>query len=636
MIAAADTLCTLEDPNAADAVRGVANERTVHALLRLQAEGKSLEACAAVLGRSAATLCRLLKRHRSGEDLSTRHGNAGRRKVANTDVFTPGDIAFVKRVAIELESLPLALETLSDNGVCSPEAREAIDRYRESGDYPPSFYRLFRVTEEEREMAKGPKHFDGKTHTARRGMWYVDELGRRVELFSGDLFEADDVSIDVPYYLQLPDGSYSVGRQVLCFRDRRSRKWLGAYAVARERDSYRGEDIARATRELVLAWGLLGRGRFERGAWESSSVMGVKLSMGDDTRFGGFDAILPIHTVFTSRSKGTIEGGFRMLHKMLGAEGVRIGKTRGEYEQASADMLAVNAGRKTPQQCGFIPWSQVLAAFERTFTRLNGRPVFFQELGRKIAPDDAWSQDMQARPGGALPACPADQLWRFLPAKREVGASVAQAGHVKVSLPDYPLPFFFRIGGHGADGSPLPFIERGHRLLVCFDPQRAADGAVILNADAGPRNTHGWSLGQILFTAPLAGEAPQFNLAGTAGASDDIQAKKMRNQQVRASFTSIGLYGQGARRVKQDHDGRGNVARVESGAPARIAAAAAGHSQALPNPRAEDFAPALQSRRGDRAPAVPASRIEDFTTPASRPAPARAALVTHIEDLDLT
>lgn len=603
--------------------RALERRRLLDGLLPLRQAGKSYAECAAVLGESAATLWRLEKAWQAGgaAALKTHHANCGRPRLASEAIFSAEAIAFVKRLQIQTESLPLALERLSDAGPCTPAARDLIDRYRESGDYPPSFYQLFHVKAEEWALAKGEKTFDGCTHTARRGMWYEDEQGKRCELFAGDLVEADDVSIDCPYYVQLPDGSYSVGRQVLCFRDRRSRKWLGAYAVARERDSYRGEDIARACRELTEAWGLVGRFRFERGSWESQCVSGIKVAdgQGGEMQWGGIASLIPVTHVHTSRAKGTIEGGFRMLHKVLGMHGVRIGKKRGEYEKPTEDMLAVNAGRKTPQECGFIAFADLLAVFEKVFTLLNGRPVFYQELGRKLAPDDAWAQDMAARAGGRLPACPPELLWHFLPVKRAVGASAAQAGHVKVSVEGYPLPFFFRIGGPGlcytGKGVPsegierqLPFIEKGHRLIVAFDPQRAAEGAIIFNAERGAKNTQGWRPFEKLMLAPLASEAPQYSLQkGAARDSADLTAKRVRDSQVRSGFSSIGLYGQGSRRVRQDHDGKGNVARVESGAPARSRL-----------PAAPAVAPARQATTAPTPARRVSGPIEDFSLPPSR------------------
>lgn len=609
----------------ADDLRALDRRRLIEALLPLRKQGKSLSECAGLIGKPAATLWRLEKAWQRGGEaaLKTRHANAGRPRLASPEMFSEDAVNFCKRIYLKTESLPLALEQLSDAGPCSPEARDLIDRYRESRAYPDSFYRLFHITQEEWDLYRGKKHFEGATHTARRGMFYLDQFGKRIELLSGGLVEADDVSTDTPYFVQLPDGSYSVGRQCLVFRDRRSRKWLGAYAVARERDSYRAEDIARVCRELVEAWGLVDRMRFELGSWASQVIEGITVpdGKGGEMKWGGITSIIPVDHVRTSGGKGTIEGGFRMMHKVMGLHGVRIGKTRGEYEKPTADMMAVNEGRiKDPRTCGFIPFADVLGAFDKTFTLLNGRLVHFQELGCKLAPDDVWTQDMATRPGGHLPACPSDLLWHFLPIKREVGASLAQAGHVKVSVEGYPLPFFFRLGGVGlvyagagipAEGieRQMPFIERGHRLIVAFDPQRAAEGAVIFNAERGPKNTQGWRPFQKLMLAPLASEAPQFSLMPKGSSRDaaDIAARRVRDSQVRSAFSSIGIYGQGARHTRQDHDGQGNVARVESGAPAR---------SRVPTAPAETPARTAPAAKSSRLSAVVS--VEDFSAPPSR------------------
>lgn len=605
----------------ADDIRGLQRRRLLDQLLPLLAQGRTYAECAAVLAVSAPSLWRLKRDfdEHGAAGLRTRHANAGRPRLACDAVFGPAARAFVRRLTVQTESLPLALERLSDAGPCSPAGRALIDRYRQTGDYPPSFARYFRVTAEEWALTKGEKTFVGATHTARRGMFIIEEDGTRRELYAGDLVEADDVSVDVPYWFQLPTGEYRCGRQVLCFRDRRSRKWLGAYAVARERDSYRGEDIARACRELVDAWGLPGRFRFERGSWESAPISGIKVDdgRGGEVRWGGIRSVIPIQHVYTSNGKGTIEGGFRMLHKALGLHGVRIGKTRGEYEEPSAAMLAVNAGKQDPRAGGFIAWADLLGALEKAYTLLNGRPVHFTELNAKRCPDDVWTADLAARPGARLPACAPELRWHFLPVKAEIGAGLAQAGHAKVSVPGYPLPFFFRVGGMDTTtGEPLPFIERGHRLIVAFDPQRAAEGAVIFNAERGPKNTQGWRPLQQLFTAPLAGEAPQVDLSGRAGESPDLVARRVRNQQVRAAFTSGGTYGQGARRVRQDHDGQGNVARVETGAAART-----GKAQP-PNHKSQNPAGRMAPLVGGTPPsrARPPAQVEDFTRPAPAPA----------------
>jgi hypothetical protein len=134
---------------------------------------------------------------------------------------------------------------------------------------------------------------------------------------------------------------------------------------------------------------------------------------------------------------------------------------------------------------------------------------------------------------------------------------------VQVSLADYPSPFIFRVAG-----DDIPYLERGQKVWVCFDPHEAAAGAVIFNGDTGPKNLRGYRLFERLFVAPLADDRPQWDErpAGQRGADPDVRAKKVRHAQVKAAATSVGLFGQGARRVQAEHDGRGNVRRIETGA----------------------------------------------------------------------
>ncbi|WP_043585327.1 hypothetical protein [Geminisphaera colitermitum] len=560
----------------------------------------SLKAAAAALCEPVANLCRYRKAWDGSLASLMPAGATGRPAVALA--LRDDEIGIAKRFLLKTESLPLALEYLADSPDCSHATRDLLNRYREKRDYPPSLVKAVRFTEEEWENFRGKKHAQGVSYTTRRGMFEILEDGTRREIVSGDIIEADDVSSDVPYYVVFPDGTFSVGRQLLVFRDLRSGKWLYACAVARDRDSYRAEDIVRAARWLVEAHGLPACFRFERAAWESEMILGHKQA--DGTRWGGLHQLIPVQTMFSSNGKANIEGGFRMLHKVMGVEGVRIGKTRGEYEQPTADMLAVNEGRKHPADCGFIPWEKLLAALERSFTKLNTRARYDRHTGEHVAPDDVWWRDMQARPGRRLPACPPDLFYHFLPVKRLVSVGAVMAGHVQVSVNGYRVPFYFRCAGEG-----IPYLERQHKVWCCFDPHEAAAGAVIFNADTSPRNRAGYRMFERLFTAPPGDDRPQIDHrpAGQRGEDADVVAKKIRNTQVRAAGTSIGVFGAGARRVQHTHDGRGNVARVESGAPAR--------SQA---PRA-DLAQPVQPVRMARAKAAPVV-VEDLdlaTSPAS-------------------
>jgi hypothetical protein len=575
----------------------------------------SLRKAAEALGESVANLCRYRQAYEAGgrtlEALVPDTHLAGRPRAADT--LAAEEIAEARRALLKTESLPLALEHLADSDLCSHATRELLLRYRDARDYPPSIVAAVRFTEEEWAAFRGQMASQGSAYTTRRGMWIVEADGTRRELFAGDIVEADDVSTDVPYFVKMPDGSVRVGRQILVFRDVRSRKYLYAAAIARTQDSYRAEDIVRACRWLVEAHGLPGRFRFERGSWASAAIDGHECPV-TAAKWGGIAQIVPVTHTYSSNGK-TIEGGFRLFHQVMGLHGVRIGKTRGEYEQPSADMLAVNAGRKDPAACGFIPWEGVLKAVEDTFTKINGRATWDRHTAQHTTPDDMWWADMQARPGKRLPVCPPELFDHFLPVKRLVSVGAVQAGHVQVSLPDYPAPFVFRCAGYDAEGKELPYLERLHKVWVGFDPHEvAATGATIYNAEASDstRNRGGYRPLERLFTAPLSTERPQIDLrpAGERGEDADIAAKKLRTAQVRAVGTSIGAFGQGARRVHHSSDAQGTVSRMESGAAPRS-----------PAPRAE-AAPAVQAPRKSRAVIV-----EDLDAAPVFEAPARAASV---------
>lgn len=595
----------------------LAEARRRLALVEALPRYSSLRQAAAELGEPVANLCRYRRAYLAGgcvlEALLPGTDAAGRPRAAA--VMTAPEIAEARIYLLKTESLPLALEQLADSEACSHATREMLNRYREKRDYPPSVVQAVRFTDEQWAEFRGKKSAQNDSFNVRRGMWLVEADGSRREVVAGDIVEADDVSVDTPYYVTMPDGTVRCGRQVLCYRDVRWGKWLYAAAIARTQDSYRAEDIVRATRWCVEAHGLPGRFRFERGSWASAAVDGHKLA--DGTRWGGIAQLVPVDHAYSSNGK-TIEGAFRMLHKVLGVHGVRIGKTRGEYEQPSADMLAVNAGRKDPAVCGFIPWEKLLAVFEAAFTRLNGRARWDRHTCTHTSPDEGWWADMQARPGKRLPPLPVQHpefADHFLPVKALVTVGAVQGGHVQVSLPDWPRPFVFRVAGYAADGvTELPYLERGHKVWCCFDPHEAqAVGATIYNAEPsdGARNRGGYRPQERLFVAPFYTEAAQVDLrpAGERGENENVRAKKLRAAQVRAVGTSIGVFGQKSRRVQLTSDAEGNVSRMESGAAPRT-----------PAPRVE-IAPAVHAPRTPRA-----LIVEDLDETPAFEAPARASL----------
>jgi hypothetical protein len=255
-------------------------------LVQAIARYPSLRRAAEALGEPVANLSRDRRAYLDGagtlHSLLPATDAAGRPRAAAT--LTTAEIAQARLYLLKTESLPLALEALADGPACSHATREVLNRYRERRDYPPSIVQAVRFTDEQWAQFHGRKAAQNSAYNTRRGMWIFEEDGTRREVLSGDIVEADDISLDTPYYLRLPDGSVRVGRQVLVFRDLRSAKYLYAAPIARSADSYRAEDIVRAARWLIEAHGLPGRFRFERGSWASDCVDGYRLP--DGTRWG--------------------------------------------------------------------------------------------------------------------------------------------------------------------------------------------------------------------------------------------------------------------------------------------------------------------------------------------------------------
>jgi len=461
-----------------------------------------------------------------------------------------------RKFALKTESTPMGIELMADSEVCRPEVREVIAGYRQTGCYPRSLMRQVRVTSEEMAAARGAEDLRSVAFSVRRGMFGYDDEGAWVPVNSGDIVEFDDVSTDVPFFWQDPDGYWRVGRQILMARDVRSGKWLGVYPVARFGDSYRGEDIARFIELLVRRWGRFGRLRLERGRWENNAVDGIRVHA-DGSRWGGISSVIRVDHVFASTAKGGIESAFRPFHKIMGVYGVRIGKTRGEYEQATDDMMAVNAQKADPRKCGFIPWGEELIHklvkgcqfLNRRVRRCDGLPP--------EAPDVTWARDM-ATIGGTLPAVGEQDFWMFKPTIRMKSFGVQLPGHVQVKVETYPTPFRF----HAAT-QEVPFIERGHRIIARFDPLMPEAGCALFNFESRPMNRENWKRFQFIGVAPWAAGEPQFS-DWSDYVSPAIAARKLRTAQVRASFAAIEPGGRAAV-VHLESDGRGNVLRTEVG-----------------------------------------------------------------------
>ncbi|MCX6901717.1 MAG: hypothetical protein NT105_23810 [Verrucomicrobia bacterium] len=562
---------------------------------------------ARILGKPHCTLLRYARLLDAGgeEKLGRQYKNCGRKKKVN---LNDAEKKLARTFVLKTESVPMGIELMADSPVCRPEVREALAANRLTGRYPQSIMRDVRVTQEEMAAARSRDALRSIVFSVRRGFYGYDDHGAWVPVNSGDIIEFDDVSTDVPFFWMDPDGYWRVGRQILMARDVRSGKWLGVYPIARFADSYRAEDIARFKELLTRRWGRFGRFRDERGRWENNALDGIQI---DDAgnRWGGIASVIPVDHVFSSNAKGGIESSFRPFHKIMGVHGVRIGKTRGEYEQPTDDMMAVNKGKADPAKCGFIPWGEVL------IQKLVAGCQFLNKRARKVdglkaeAPDVTWERDMAAR-GGSLPAVSEEEFWFFKPTISEVGVGTKLAGHVQVSVAPYARPFRFHVAT-----AAFPFIERGHRVIARFDPLAPEAGCALFNNETRPMNRENWKRFQFIGIAPWSADGPQF-VDCEGYRSPATAARKLRTAQVRSSFAAIESTGRAAV-VHLDSDGRGNVSRV---AISKLQSPLTHHDtvsrlgESAANARDTDTEPATFSTRGT-APAV--SRVSFDRTAAA-------------------
>jgi hypothetical protein len=450
---------------------------------------------------------------------------------------------------------------------CRPETREKIlaelDRATREHRYPRwpvSLRRAVAVTSEDRALLRGSKHFDALSFSPRKGLFFTDEEGRRVSLRPHTAWVMDDYSTNEPYIVSAESGAQRLCRQTLAAMDVACDAWLGVEMVGRERDAYRGEDILRFILRCIDGQGTMPLYlMLERGRWDSQSVHGLDLERELGPKFkgrtwGALDELFGIIHGFSSRHKAQLESSFNILQRALAHSGREIGRHASEFERATKDYLAVQAGRKDARSAGFLSIEEARQCHWRAMQYLNGRGKHRAATGLVEVPDDLmamWDAELDAR------RLPESERWRFLPVKR---LATVRGGFVELSVTPYPRTFRFQI--NGTEGGL--YLPGGYRVLVAFDPAMPAMGARICNGETGTANRDARPIGEFLATAPDAQDAPQFDLRG-GGYADS--GKKKASAAARTAFASINPHRRGLA-VDAQHDGRGTASvlmRAEGG-----------------------------------------------------------------------
>jgi hypothetical protein len=449
-------------------------------------------------------------------------------------------------------SLPLAIEHFVDDPDCRPDTRAKISsemdlaaREKRLPRWPMSIQRAGYVSDDEKALHRGPKHFQEFEVIERRGMWIVGVNGHEIPLVGNTLFESDDMSSNAPArYLDPETGATRVGRQLLATINVYAAAWLGVSPVGRERDAYRLEDIADHLLDVVDAHGLPMFWRFERGPWENQVIDGIDL--GDGTRWGDLSPLFRVVHVFKSRSKGLIESSFSLLQSLIDHQSLTIGRSRGEFERATKLFLAAGRGDASAA-AEFWDISEMADAYAAAMIRFNERPKIRRAFGREAVVPADLQRSAEKR------ECPKGERWRFSPIKR---TATVRGGAIEVSVDHYPFPFRFRTNGVND-----AYLERGYSVLIAFHPGRPEDGCHVFNAETGSRNRDGLKLGEFLMVAPFAEDAPQLNLAPS---EYTFAARKNANAAVRSEFRAITAAGSRGRRVSTARDGYGNSRSLRS------------------------------------------------------------------------
>lgn len=393
-------------------------------------------------------------------------------------------------------------------------------------------------------------------------MWINDPVtGERRFIRAGDIFEADDATINFPVCVPWTIGGcpcsdrygVKVGRfQWLVAIDAASRFVPGYSYVMRPRSSYRAEDVLALMKLITRKWGIPRQWRFEQGVWKSNLVRDAIQRMGSD-----------LHTVWSPHQKPFIEGLFSTMWTKLSVQlpDAQVGRFRGENEKANELLVACQRGHRDPRN-HFPMLSQALAAFDHAIAEKHRTPVQSVQYGRWV-PEERWNAQLgitDASPQGNLDKLNAQMEWLFAPfaVERKVAGML-----VRTRVPLFEglsVPFDFA----------APFLTNFHRarVKIHFDPSEPRCFAtVVLAQDWG---TH--KAGEVLGVAQQINEVASYARFVMSWGDDDRTAGLKQRQQAAAALRrevrAVMPNGRNAA-VSEERDGIALKTTIETSQPGR-------------------------------------------------------------------
>lgn len=319
-----------------------------------------------------------------------------------------------------------------------------------------------------------------------------------------------------------------------------SHQVVGYSLVCRPKGSYRAEDIRTLIHQLALARGLPDEFRFEHGAWESDSIVGLIQKLG-----------VTLTTVNQPNQKPFVEGFFGKAWTYLSVMGGQVGRFRGDMETENRIVEACRAGRRDPRVV-FPMLADAVRALDGTVATHNSDTVD-SIYGRWVPNARAAALD-QERPWRQLPPA---LRYLFSPICREWTVAAGSVGGNVPILEDLSVPFHF---AH----SEL-WRWNGHKVRLYFDHTADDCRATIVSVDGYA----GVAPGQVIFEAELIEQIPHQARAACGWVGGEAKVPQWRKAAMAALRRETRMFdtrGQvmAARSEARDGRGRGAIANSQS------------------------------------------------------------------------
>ena len=600
-------------------------------ILHLKDQGYSLTDIARKVGRSAGTVCNLLKEfghlptfELTAERLATARGEGGRRIDAEILARLPevrqalqqlylstiqGSSEYITK-GRRTGSASLALMRFADNPICPPALARALRR----GSQPRALLNVIReINSEIEQKYRGQEHSElNGTLIQRRELVEILEDGTKLPIHPGDWWVFDDMSTNFPFWWTDADGRQLVGRQGLYAYDV-CQRWIGCELVGTSRDSYTAAIILRFFRRLFKGLGKPRRGVvLERSVWAASSIKGfrvtssgdvieqdlVRPSMSKDDKtliHDGLEAIgLHVHYTHTPRGK-EIEGGFAYLQRVFPtfatrlrseatarhASAINLGHHAGEFERGAKAMRQAHSGSRLPEDLQFLHIDQHADLTEKTMQWINRR-----KSGQWAVTSDQSESQSDHSPlitshYPKLAALSERDFAAFLAERNEVAI---RDGKVTVQrhgiVADFTNPTVFA------------HLGTGFRVYVKWDSSEPSVGAAIYSRETSSANFAGYQVGEYICSAEYHPTVARFDWREEACGPNDVahQHKKAFNQAVRTAFRAVGMP---ALKAATARDGKGQVVEVGNSGQGLVTSVQSDHSPLTTSHSARPTEPVL-------------------------------------------